>query len=119
MSPRNLKKTITDLLASSHLLSVSQILTALESEGKHYNKTSVYRALEQLHDEGSICRHYLSSNEASYELSADHHTHLVCQSCGLVQSVECSYTEPDNLVGFKPDHHHVTIVGWCQKCAQK
>jgi Fe2+ or Zn2+ uptake regulation protein len=116
MSERNLKSQLIDLLKRHHLLSVSDILEKLKAEGKTYNKTSVYRSLETLLEEGLICRQYFNEAQALYELREDHHTHMVCDNCGKIESTECIYEEPKNNINFKIDHHHVTLVGKCQDC---
>lgn len=116
MSERNLKPTLVKLLKQHHLLSVSEILDKLGAQGKTYNKTSVYRALEGLLEQGILCRQYFDQAEAKFELREDHHIHLVCEDCGRVESAECDYRQPTNLKGFTIDHHHLTLMGHCPKC---
>ncbi len=117
MSKRNLKEILTSLLEQYHLLSVADILKKLEQRDKTYNKTSVYRALDQLVEDGVLCRQYFTEAEAVYELRAHGHAHAVCTQCGAVQAVECEYAEPQTIKNFKIDHHHVTILGTCARCA--
>lgn len=116
MAERNLKASILTLLHEHHLLSTKSILEHLEQEGRSYNKTSAYRALEQLHTEGVVCRHYFNDAEATYELKEHHHAHVVCQNCGKVAVAECNYTQPDKISGFTIDHHHLTLIGMCDSC---
>lgn len=119
MSERNLKATILNLLKVNHLISTKEILEQLEQQGKSYNKTSVYRSLETLVESGDVCRHYFNDGEALYELKADHHVHLVCPCCGKVTAAECDYQQPDEINGFKVDHHHLTLMGECAQCRKK
>lgn len=116
MSERNLKTTIVTLFAHHHLLSAAQILDILKGEGKQYNKTSVYRALDQLTADGTLCKLFFTENEALYELQEHHHAHLVCRSCGAVSEAECEYDAPSSIGDFTVDHHHVTLIGLCAKC---
>jgi Fe2+ or Zn2+ uptake regulation protein len=116
MSERNLKEVLVNLLHKHHLVSVGEILKMLETEGKSYNKTSVYRALDQMVADGTVCRQYFNENQAYYELSEDDHMHLVCSSCGKVEEAECEYKQPSSIDGFTVDHHHLTLVGVCQAC---
>lgn len=118
MQTRNLREQILELLKSKHLLSASDIIDLLEKKGKSYNKTSVYRSLEQLHTDNIICRQFFNKDKAQYELSDDHHTHLVCQKCGTVNSTECHFVEPVLTNNFVINHHHVTLVGICEKCSK-
>ncbi|MCA9369996.1 MAG: transcriptional repressor [Pseudomonadales bacterium] len=116
MQQRTLKETLVKLLQTHHLLSVSDILTLLEKNKTSYNKTSVYRALEQLLDEDVICRHHFSPTEATYELREHHHAHLVCTQCGSIEEGECAYQEPHAVGSFRVNHHHTTLFGICGGC---
>lgn len=119
MSTRNLRAQLVSLLQQHHLLSVGDILQKLEAQGKTYNKTSVYRSLEQLLEEGVVCRQFFNEAQALYELREDHHTHLVCSTCGKIETIECDYHESSAVGDFVVDHHHVTLVGSCGQCAAK
>lgn len=116
MNKISLKELIRQLLEKEHLLSAPDLLTSLEKNGHTYNKTSVYRALEQLLDEEIICRHHFSNSQASYELRDHHHTHLVCTKCGEIQAEECGYINPQTKGSFLVNHCHTTLFGLCQKC---
>lgn len=118
MSERNLKPVILEILHSHHLLSTKEVLDQLEVQGKKYNKTSAYRALEQLVNLNQICRHYIHNGEALYELREDHHAHLVCNTCGRVDIVACEYEQPSSIAGFRVEHHHLTLMGVCKKCQE-
>ena len=117
MPERNLKKLIVELLSTHHLLSAHQILELLLGQKRHFNKTSVYRALEQLVTAELICPQHFLEAETVYELRAHHHTHLVCEQCGSVAAADCKFSEPKNIDGFQVTHHHVTLMGLCQNCA--
>ena len=100
----------------NHLLSVADILEKLEQSGETYNKTSVYRSIDQLLEKGLVCQHYFTDDQAMYELREDHHTHLICKKCKKIQITECNYHHTKAPKGFKVDHHHVTLVGLCKNC---
>lgn len=118
MTEKGLKLALINLLKTEHLLSVAEILTLLAKNGKKYNKTSVYRALDQLLEEDLVCRYYFNEAQASYELREEHHTHLLCNKCGRVDSVECDYAQPAMAKGFAIDHHHLTLIGVCGECGR-
>jgi len=116
MLETNLITAIPDLLKEKHLLSASEILKIFLDQGHSYNKTSVYRALDQLVENNTLCRHHFTKDEAKYELREHHHVHLVCTNCGSVSTGECSYVQPDKVGSFTVDHHHTTLFGMCEKC---
>lgn len=114
--PDILSDKIIHLLEKKHLLTVQEMLQQLEKNGTPYNKTSVYRSLEKLLTADKICRHDFSESESSYELHTHHHDHVVCTSCGVVESTHCKIKQPLLVPGFKIDHHHLTLFGLCTKC---
>lgn len=117
--PNILGKTIISLLSTKHLLSAQDILQVLEKKGTPYNKTSVYRSLEKLQTEGIICKYDFADGEASYELKADHHDHVVCTSCGKIVATDCQLEKSPAVKGFTIDHHHLTLFGVCDTCTSQ
>lgn len=116
MGHRQLTTKILELLTTHHLLSPLDMVTLLDTGKTGYNKTSVYRALEKLQTAGVICKHTFATNEAVYELREHHHDHLVCSQCGRISTAECHITVPEDIDGFKVDHHHLTLFGKCYNC---
>lgn len=116
MLKRNLKSKIIDVLGQNHLMSAVNILDFLAKQEYSYNKTSIYRALDQLLANELICQHYFRGSQAVYELRGDHHTHLVCKRCDKISTIECDYKHKIKVNGFTIDHHHLTLVGVCGSC---
>lgn len=114
--PDILSEKIVELLSTKHLLTVQEMLKLLEKNGTPYNKTSVYRSLEKLLKAEKVCRHDFSNGESSYELHTDHHDHVVCTSCGIVESTDCKIKQSPRVSGFTIDHHHLTLFGLCANC---
>lgn len=112
----NLTTAIKKILEEKHLLSANEMLHIFQKQGHAYNKTSVYRALDQLSSENAICRHHFDNDEAKYELREQHHTHLVCTNCKKIETAECTYAVPKEVGSFKADHHHTTVFGTCGNC---
>jgi Fe2+ or Zn2+ uptake regulation protein len=114
--PSQLSITITQLLEKHHVLSAKAIGEKLLELGQTFNKTSIYRALEKLQSQHTICQHNFTDNTIVYELANTHHDHLVCTRCGLVAATECQITTPINIDSFAIDHHHATWFGTCKNC---
>lgn len=118
--PAILGTILVDIFKRHHLMSVNELLKLLPlEEGKKYNKTSVYRALEKLEEQGVICQHSFASGETKYELRQAHHDHLVCSRCGRVQAANCGVTIASSIDGFQTDHYHLTVFGVCAACLKK
>lgn len=111
-----LRQEILDVLRRDHLVTVPVLVEKLKQKYTQVNKTTVYRALEYMLSEGTVCRHNVSGTELSFELRDHHHDHLVCTNCGQLQTVDCLVHPPKTVDGFHVDHHHLTLYGVCKKC---
>lgn len=111
-----LRQQILDILRQKHMVSAMDLLKEIQKAGLDVNKTTVYRGIEFLLEEGLICQHQFDPKEAVYELRDHHHDHLICNTCGRVQESACVVHPPEEISGFTVDHHHLTLYGVCAKC---
>jgi len=111
---RNRPLTIPEIVAARRSLAVS----------------TVYRNLGVLEEAGVVHRISTRSDFAYYELVEDlteHHHHMVCVSCGMVEDVPASATIEKSLsaavrqaarrTGFRAEGHRLDLVGRCKQCA--
>ncbi|MFA5171028.1 MAG: ferric iron uptake transcriptional regulator [Sulfuriferula sp.] len=67
-------------------LTAEDIYRMLIAEEIDIGLATVYRVLTQFEQAGLLLRHHFDSDKAVYELNTDqHHDHLVCLQCGLVE----------------------------------
>lgn len=82
---------------------------------------TVYRVLTQFEQAGILIRHHFESGKAVYELDhGDHHDHLVCNQCGLVEEFfDAEIEDRQNAIarerGFKIFAHSLHIYADCTK----
>lgn len=82
---------------------------------------TVYRTLTALAEAGQVDT-FARDGEAAYRLcSAEHHHHLVCESCGSVQEVEADVIESwikqvARRKGFRVTSHTADVFGVCADC---
>ena len=105
-------------------VSARDIDDLLRDQGKTIGRASVYRTLETLAELKLVQRLDLGSGEKRYEAhrpGGEHHHHLVCDRCGLVQPFE----DPDlervlerlaGRVDYAVDEHDVVLHGACGDC---
>lgn len=117
-SQLSLSERILVLLEKQHMLTIPQILDSLAKQNISVNKTSVYRALENLVGQDQVTRQSLGTNDIWYERQehAYHHDHLVCTTCGNVDSLPCAVKVKNLPKNFAVSYHNLTIYGQCQKC---
>ena len=120
------RKKMVDILAGTKKpLSAKEILAILKRKGLSVNKTTVYRELQFLIDEGFLKKIHLNPEETSYEPEElIHHHHLVCEVCGRIDSItDCLAEKFEDKVfkkkGFKIKKHNLEFYGACSRCIKK
>ena len=92
-------------------------------------QSSAYRNLSLLEEAGIVRRLVHGADHAHYELDealTEHHHHLICNECGLVQDIilptplehtlDSSFTDVASDVGFVPTGHIIDVYGLCADC---
>lgn len=86
---------------------------------------AVYMVLNDLSRAGLIRKFEPAGSAALYERRiGDNHHHLVCDSCGRVEDVDCAVGKapclhPRGGVGFRVREAEVTFWGMCAACQAK
>jgi Fur family transcriptional regulator, ferric uptake regulator len=123
------RKAIVDALsAASRPMTIPELLDS--PGGRGLAQSSVYRNLVVLEQAGLVHRIVTDGEFARYELAEDlteHHHHLICANCGLVEdvpasagleeSVETAANQIARSTGFRTERHRVDLVGLCSRCA--
>ena len=87
------------------------------------NKTTVYRVLERLEDDGIVhsflgnngIKWYAKCNDCSHSKHQDRHPHFECISCGKVDCLEVDIPIP-NIPNRKVLASQILIQGTCESC---
>lgn len=126
MRTSSVEQVILEILSVEHThLTSLQVYELLRERFPALNQSTVYRALERMAKAGRISVSDMGTGSSVYEgVSRDRHHHLVCQSCGAVQTIQ------DDAVGrffseLQEQHHfnivtnHLVLFGICEKCSTK
>lgn len=114
---------------AAHHLTVDDITSALSSEGSSVGKTTVYRYIDKLVNEGKVQKYFISnSKSACYEYIGDNsccrsHYHFKCNLCGQLLHIDCdmmdeAFMHINSHHGFLVDNTKTVIYGLCEKCAK-
>ena len=103
-----------------------EVSELLRERGSGVGLASIYRALELLERLGLIKRFDVGEGIARYEPAhpgGEHHHHVVCDSCGTVESFEDDALEKaihrlSDRVSFEVAAHDVTLHGECPACRE-
>lgn len=117
---RQLSTILGVLKTSRHPISVASLLAAAKKQTPTLNKTTVYRTLEKLVQDGTVDAVMLKEGTLHYELRShrDHHHHFVCSKCERIYCVDGCVRDLENLLprGFSLESHEVTLRGVCKEC---
>lgn len=85
---------------------------------------TVYRTLASFEKVGLVKRVDLRRGSVAYELAGEHHHHIVCTECGIVEDFDTCGLEPliakvqSRAKGFaKVSEHSLELFGICRTCA--
>lgn len=122
--PTRQQLAISEMLEQSEEFTSAQTVHArLREAGDGVGLATVYRALQNMVEAGSVDVLRRDDGEAVYRAcSTHHHHHLVCRSCGRTVEVEGPTVEQwtDKVAadhGFIDVTHTLEIFGTCADCA--
>lgn len=114
---------------SDRRVSAADIYNHLRDCGCQTNRTTVYRNLEKMTEQGSIIKYKTSDSEcAVYQTvtvrehgSCHEHLHLQCEKCGKIIHLECHFMDmiANHLLadhGFMIKCNGSVLLGTCKEC---
>ena len=109
---------------------VDSIFGALIKSGENVGRTTVYRYLEKLSNEGILRKFTMPQGESACYQCIDkkehcnEHFHLKCEKCGSLIHMECD--ELNGIIAHIKSHHgfclnplKTVIYGVCEGCTSK
>ena len=110
---------LTFLHKQKHPVGIAKIQSAVPKS----NPTTIYRMIDDFAQKNIVHAHDLGHGHNDYELAdRPHHHHLVCESCGLIEDVDChtgSYAAILKRTAFRHiNRHQTTYFGTCKRCAK-
>lgn len=114
--------------AGEHHITADELTEQLEKDGHPVGRTTVYRCLERLVNEGKLQKYTAIGGSACYQrLKADgccEHFHLKCTECGKLIHIECSKISKlsEHIAaehGFVVNKLKTVLYGLCEECAKK
>jgi len=101
-------------------LSVDEILSSAEKEIPEINRSTIYRNLKVLVEDGQIGTVELPGENMRYEtIKAAHHHYFLCDICNRLFTIPGCPKGLSEMVpeGFKLRGHSITLNGFCADCA--
>lgn len=108
--------------------SVDDVVFRLQDRGAKIGRSTVYRYLESLAEQGSVRKYQNAQGITQYQHVQDdgrcaRHFHMLCRHCGALLHVDCALMESlskhiADKHGFLLDPMETVMVGVCARCAQ-
>ena len=122
---RELQKFLME--RSMQHFSVDEVVFELRDQGEKVGRSTVYRYLEQLAEQGSVRKYPGVQGVTQYQHvddaieAGDAHFHMLCRRCGNLMHVDCRLmgVMAEHLMaehGFQLDPRETLLVGVCEKC---
>ncbi len=102
-------------------MTAEDVFRMLLGERSDVGLATVYRVLTQFEQAGILSRSHFESGKAVYELNeGQHHDHLVCLDCGIVEEfydaeIEKRQHAVAKLKGFSIADHALSLYANCTK----
>ncbi|MBQ8506026.1 MAG: transcriptional repressor [Clostridia bacterium] len=105
---------------------VDDLVFKMEEQGEKIGRSTAYRYLEQLAEQGSVRKYQNARGVTQYQHVADNaacdgHFHMMCRACGKLMHVNCNLM--DGLAkhiftdhGFRLDPRETVLMGICAHC---
>ena len=102
---------------------VEEVYAEIQIEYPSISKTTVYRNLRLLAENGAIREVSLPGALERYDARIDHHYHFKCKNCGNIFDIDMEYLSGINdtvqkKYDFQVDEHDVVFRGICAKCGK-
>lgn len=125
------RSVIEDILRESgdRHITVDELVLMLARRGQSVGRTTVWRSLERMTDEGRVRKYAQAGESACYQyITGDNtcreHFHLKCEKCGRLIHMECdtlvrlaSHIEKEH--GFRINPLKTALYGVCEECVEK
>jgi len=98
-----------------------EFLQRLLKKGHKVSRATVYRNLEFLVEKGLVRKFDFGESHFHYEISGEHHDHMICTSCGKIAEFFCESLELEQQKiakenNFTMINHSMQIFGLCEQC---
>lgn len=99
---------------------VDALHLAMEQDGYHVSRATVYNTVELLERAGILRKNLFGQNTSTFEVARSNHIHMVCRSCGKIKEIENSHIASEMMAlktdSFRPTSFAITVYGICNEC---
>ena len=107
--------------------SVDEVVSEMQQRGEKIGRTTVYRFLELLAEQGNVRKYQNAQGITQYQhvedqSGCDEHFHMMCKNCGNLIHVDCDLMRSMSAHlfsshGFMLDPRETILKGLCKACS--
>lgn len=120
---KSMELLLNEFNSSSGAISVIELIEKLNTK---MNKTTIYRVLDKLEDDGVLhsflglkgIKWYAKCSGCSKTSHIDHHPHFQCITCGKIDCLHLQIDIP-KVANRKIYSSHIMIKGECESCLKR
>lgn len=111
--------------AMAHHFDIETLYAAIEDDGFHVSRATLYNAMDLFTDCGIVRRHKFGAEPAQYERAAgaSNHLHLICQQCGKIKEAKdpelVKFMGTRRYSAFHASYFCLYVYGVCAACARR
>jgi len=95
----------------------AMVYEEIHQEHATISRSTVYRVLGQMADEGIILRLGLSGTDSRFDGNVHQHGHVRCRVCGDIKDIPAVLIEePKDTCGYHIEEYSVEYKGVCPEC---
>jgi Fur family ferric uptake transcriptional regulator len=104
-------------------VTAAEVAAAVRERAPELHRSTVYRTLDVLVEDGLVLRTDLGADRSYYELVAEHHhQHVVCTGCGRIahvhdDAIAAAVACVQAASGYVLARQELTFAGLCPDCA--
>lgn len=104
---------------------IETLYAAIEADGFHVSRATLYNTLELFTDCGIVRRHQFGTQSASYErvVGDSCHLHLICRGCGKIKEVKdpelVRFINSRRYSAFNATFFNLYVYGTCNACVRR
>lgn len=105
-------------------LTAEEIISHVQGQFPHINKSTIYRTLELLEKNGCVFKSESIDRTIYHHAEEGHHHHLICIKCGKTMDCDEDIFSPvqkelEKKLGFQVNFRHLVMNGLCKECRDK
>ncbi len=111
---------IADIISRFGHIDIDQLFIETKKVLHNISLATLYKNIKLLQEKQLLREVSIDGFKTKYELNLSEHSHLICESCGLVTDIECPLPKEfaQSSQQFEVRRSSIMLYGICHNCKQ-